>query len=246
MPPKKRPSVVALKSVKATPIKKAAKKPSNSSRRGTPSSKASPAPPGEYLHELRFYPWDTPLPIRPKQGTNPETNKSDRQLQKDMLESIARSAITISDTQSTTITSSFTSSLTPLPNPQRATPLTTPFRTSDFHPKTGKIRRPRSASSLYSSSSSDTELSPLQLSQKWKKVPFGGWISTATSKYGFNKPKCPPCYRLKKKDPCRGPPPCRECFRKGRRTAEMCQEWGEGFVPRQKRDRFGRFISGKV
>jgi len=79
-----------------------------------------------------------------------------------------------------------------------------------------------------------------------QKAPPGGWISTAKGKYGLNKPKCPPCHRLKKKDPCRGPPPCRECYGKGRRYAAQCQEWGEGFVPKQKRDRFGRFMSGTM
>ncbi|PSS15376.1 hypothetical protein M430DRAFT_277687 [Amorphotheca resinae ATCC 22711] len=55
----------------------------------------------------------------------------------------------------------------------------------------------------------------------------GRWIRTSTGKYSINPVKCPPCARRKKGTKCRGGPPCRECWSKGRRSAVLCQEWSE-------------------
>jgi len=115
-----------------------------------------------------------------------------------------------------------------------------------IHPKTGKIRLPRSSSVSSASSAESTSSTvpqqpisfPKLSKEKWElpeNIDELGWVSTAKTMYGLNKPKCPPCHRLKKKDPCRGPPPCRECYRKGRRTAMECQEWGEGYLPKRRK-----------
>jgi hypothetical protein len=55
------------------------------------------------------------------------------------------------------------------------------------------------------------------------------WTRVSKGKYAVNPIKCPPCARRKKADKCRGGPPCWECWSRGRKTAALCQEWGEGW-----------------
>jgi len=129
------------------------------------------------------------------------------------------------------------------PPEQSKAPQTTARAIGPFHPKTGRIRKARGS---IPSEAEDSDDDPSRIPIQWQRVPVGGWVTTAKSKFGNNKPKCPPCHRLKKSNPCRGPPPCRECFAKGRRLAVQCQEWGEGFVPKQRRDKLGRFMTGKI
>jgi hypothetical protein len=142
-----------------------------------------------------------------------------------------------------------------------------PVLGTPFHPRTGKVRKPRNQDSsddeifkVESSSDEDCHMSEMECEgdegraspEAVPKASTGKrgrpptaktspadtrWISTANGRYGTNKPKCPPCARLKKKDPCNGPPPCRQCFGKGRRTAELCQEWGETYVPKVRKRR---------
>jgi hypothetical protein len=131
-----------------------------------------------------------------------------------------------------------------------------------FHPRTGKIRRPRELDSsdddtfgAQKSSDEDSHTfnpvfqgmmtTPRKLTPAKRGRPPSAkraadnipWVSDATGKWGVNKPKCPPCARLKKKDPCNGQAPCRQCWGKGRRTPEECQEWGENYVPRIRKRR---------
>jgi hypothetical protein len=142
---------------------------------------------------------------------------------------------------------------------------------SPFHPRTGKVRRPREQDSsddetFGAPESSDDESNtcgpifegmmpssrtltsckrgrPLSTKPNPCDVP---WVSTTNGRFGTNKPKCPPCARLKKKDPCNGQAPCRQCYGKGRRTPEECQEWGENYVPKIRKKRAARGSLKKV
>lgn len=142
---------------------------------------------------------------------------------------------------------------------------TQPKLSSPFHPKTGQIRRPRDHESsdeeILRVESEDEEIPfsafggeearergspkivPKPITGKRGRPPANKsaddvpWVSTANGRYGINKPKCPPCARLKKKDPCNGQAPCRQCWGKGRRTPEQCQEWGENYVPKVRKRR---------
>lgn len=136
-----------------------------------------------------------------------------------------------------------------------------------FHPRTGKIRMPRDKDvtdhgihdEQEERSDDDCPISELALeveqlnasTQPFKPPPARRgrpasvksnpadiqWVSSSPGKYGVNKPKCPPCARLKKKDPCNGQAPCRQCWGKGRRTPEECQEWGENYIPKVRKRR---------
>lgn len=138
---------------------------------------------------------------------------------------------------------------------------------SPFHPKTGRIRKPREQDSsedetfkVESSSDEDCHIPTPECQDTAMRAGPGSepdlttfkrgrpptvkssaantrWVSMASGRYGVNKPKCPPCARLKKKDPCNGQAPCRQCYGKGRRTPEECQEWGEGYVPKIRKRR---------
>jgi hypothetical protein len=135
-----------------------------------------------------------------------------------------------------------------------------------FHPKTGKVRKPREQDAsddddFGRGDSSDDDYPVSDLAVEVERMDAGTqipkttpakrgrpasakpnpadvrWVSSAAGRYGVNKPKCPPCARLKKKDPCNGQAPCRQCWGKGRRTPEECQEWGENYVPKIRKRR---------
>lgn len=167
--------------------------------------------------------------------TQTEEEKN-RKLQRDVLEAVARATTDLMelDPQSP-----------PTPTSRSSSPA--PCSNSSFHPKTGRIRLPRDHDTDSEDGSDDEFQLPQEVSfpklgrTSWSSdVDAPGWVSTAKSPFGVNKPKCPPCWRLKKKDPCRGPPPCRECVGKGRRTVQECQEWGEGYVKKIRKGRVGR------
>ena len=160
--------------------------------------------------------------------------------QRVLLKGLAARAKTLMDENDARV------AITP-PKPTRI--LASPFK---FHPKTGKIRKPRdwdtsdedsgdSAGTVMDYTKTSPRKSPgtvpklaTPLRNSFVKgsqspsSPGSHWVGSP----GKNKPKCPPCHRLKKADPCTGPAPCKECYRKGRTTAEQCQEWGENYVPK--------------
>lgn len=141
----------------------------------------------------------------------------------------------------------------------------TPVPGLPFHRKTGKIRKPREqdtsdddafepednsdddypTSDFFfdvegSGSGTPASKPPAKRGRPASVKPNPAdvrWVSSVAGRYGVNKPKCPPCARLKKKDPCNGQAPCRQCWGKGRRTPEECQEWGENYVPKIRKRR---------